>query len=434
MRFALAAALLAQSLPTTCESRKSSKDYSTKYFSNKLESGEQIFDTVLENQGEPRGRFLNLLKEKKEKYSGFQFQNFQKAVGGLHEHECNPESGDADVGVLSCGVGRYCVESDESTMGGLCVASTAEEEEEDRVLQAEQFNLFDGLYRVFCDPTAPYSADCNCTGIDSEAYTLEVSCSRAENCTQYISICGENTTSCINYGFNFNLSGPGMYVVDRCFEDRLPYYQKTCYHILSYGSGVAEGCVISVNDDDCFSCAIDTTAGGGNCYQFDCTNTISKRAGDLCVQGVYVAPILNYLRTYGCDLYTCPICGGDDFVATNPGGLIDLGDGQTSCAAVAQVALLGGFDETFCQDVVIPGVVAPCGCVAFGSPPVEVSTTAPVAITDTRSPSLEETSIPSISPVLVTFPPESVPPTSGALRNAAVGLVGLVLIAFLQSF
>jgi hypothetical protein len=417
MHFAIAAALLAQSLPAASESEVPSPK-----FSNKLEK--RIFDTAEESQGEHRGRFLSILKEKR---SQFHFKNFREELDELQE--CDPGIGEADVGVLSCGIGSYCLESDESMTGGFCAVSI---DEEDRVLQGQQLNLFDGLYRVFCDPAGSYSADCNCTAIDSEAYTLEVGCSRADNCTEYTSICGENTTSCISYGFNFNLTGPGTYVVDRCFQDSLPYFQKTCYQTLSYGSGDAEACVISVDDDDCFSCVIDTRAGDESCYQFDCTNTISKRAGDLCVPGVYVAPILYYLRTYGCGYYTCPICGGDDFVSTNPGGLINLGDGQTSCAAVAQVALLGGFNETFCQDVVIPGVAAPCGCVPFGSPPAEVSTTAPVSVTDTGSPSVQGTSFPTIAPVLVTFPPVSAPPTSDTSRNAVAGMIGLSLIAFLH--
>jgi hypothetical protein len=150
---------------------------------------------------------------------------------------------------------------------------------------------------------------------------------------------------------------------------------------------------------------------------------------------VYVTPILYYLRTYSCEAFVCPICGGEDFVSTNPGGAIDLGDGITTCAAVAQVALLGGFNETFCQDVVIPTVGTPCGCVAFGSPPVEGPTLAPVATTP--SPTALESAFPTISPVTVTFPPtETVPTFSAAssVKYAAVGLVGLSLMAISQFF
>ncbi|KAG7341946.1 hypothetical protein IV203_007038 [Nitzschia inconspicua] len=435
MRLAIAAAIVANGLPATSES-SSTSSLSPPSFSKKLEN--DIFHTVRSIEGrQTSGKFLNILRETKAKSIGFQLKNAGKEEELV---ECDPQSEDADVGVLSCGVGRYCVESDESKKGGLCVAS---HNEVDRGLQGGQGILLLGLYDTFCGPESGYLDTCNCTSIDSGVYALQVDCVGPEVCNEYTSQCDQNATSCISYSFNFDLSAPGTYVVNRCFDDSLPYSQKTCYQVVSYGSGQAESCVISVDDEDCLACSVSSTLtpeGEETCYTFDCTNTISRRAGDLCQPGVYVSPLLYYLRTYGCDYYICPICGGEDFVSTNPGGSIVLGEGQTTCATVEQVALLGGFNETFCRDVVIPGVAGPCGCVAFGSPPVEVPAEAPTVV-KTASPvagSSPETQFPSISPVSLTFPPSEAVIVSVASSNIlksgvlAAGLMSLSLAAFLQ--
>jgi hypothetical protein len=413
MRFTIAAALLAHSLPATSED-SSTSTVASPDFSKKLEK--QIYKTVYDGlDGESRGTFISLLKEKKAQSASFRLKNAeQKQKEELLE--CDPESDEVDVGVLSCGVGRYCVESDESKKGGYCVSNL---DEMDRGLQDDPASLFVSLSSLFCNTDAYYYDVCNCTNADPEAYTLEVDCARPEECTEFTSDCGVNVTSCTTYDFSFSLSGPGSYGIYRCIEDSLPYAQKTCYQSFSYGSGVAESCLISVNDEDCISCAVSADTEGDSCYVFDCTNTLSRRAGSRCTPGVYVSPVLYYLRIYGCDYYTCDVCGADN-VATNPGGLIDLGDGQTTCAAVASYALLGGFNETFCQDVVIPGVAAPSGCVPFGSPPVAVPTEAPVETAATDTPSVTG-QFPTIAPVEFTFPPVTPAPSpSGATSRYAV--------------
>ncbi|KAL3910053.1 MAG: hypothetical protein SGILL_007843 [Bacillariaceae sp.] len=416
MRFAIAAAILAHSLPATSEESTSQVAAGVSDTFVK-----EVMKTVEEA---PRGKFLGVIQEKKKLAGGWQTKAEKKVF-----QECDPESDDADTGVLSCGAGTFCAESDESTKGGFCVSSP---DELDRNLQ-ETVTLFDGLYSVFCSEDAYYASDCNCTGADPEAYTLDVVCMQPQECTNYTSTCDANVTSCIEYDFSFSLNGAGTYVVDRCFEDTAPYYQRTCYQLTAVETGVPEECTISMDGEDCFSCTVDTNEEGDYCYQFDCTNTISRRAGDLCQEGVYVAPILYYLRTYGCDAYVCPICGGEDFVSTNPGGAVDLGDGVTTCAAIAQVALLGGFNETFCQDEVIPFVATPCGCVAFGSPPVEGPTLAPAAATP--APSEQDSAFPTITPIIVTFPPTPAPSSAFAsTKYAAATLVGLSMMAVSQFF
>ena len=62
------------------------------------------------------------------------------------------------------------------------------------------------------------------------------------------------------------------------------------------------------------------------------------------------------------DSYICLICGGGESV--NPGGIIDLpGEEQTTCAALWLVAQDGGFNQTFCEEVVQPVGREDCGCI-----------------------------------------------------------------------
>lgn len=425
MRLAVAAAVLAHSLPATSETSITSS-ISYPGVSKKLEHA--VFNRLSGMEDKSEGKLFSLLRETKARGVDFHLKNVEQE----ELVECDPESEDADVGVLSCGAGSYCIESENSKKGGYCLSSP---DEIDRNLQE---SFFDSVYFAFCDSDSLYYDTCNCTGADPEAYTLDVACARSDACGEIESQCGVNVTSCVSYGFYLTMTGPGAYVVDRCFEDSLPYQQKTCYQTTSYGNRDVEGCTISVDDEECLSCQLSTNADGDDCYIFDCTNTFVKRAGDQCTPGVYVAPILYYVDNFGCDYYVCPICGGDDFVPTNPGGLIDIGDGQTSCAAVHQAALFGAFNETFCDEVVIPGVATPCGCVPFGSPPAQVPTEAPVVtdVTATGTPTVVIAEFPTISPIEVTFPTD-VPAITGAASNtftsSAIAMTFMgVALAFLQ--
>jgi len=453
MRFTIAAAILAQSLPATTSTSSNSDHHvflgavgggdssPVSQTSSSLFSGTA---TVLAKAKSGKGRsskILEVLRQKKEQSGGY-LQNIAHRQDAKDTYqECDPESDELDVGVLSCGAGRYCVESDDSNLGGFCVSSP---DELDRGLQAGP-TLFENLYVNFCADGSPYADGCNCTGADPDSYTLNVACMEEETCDEYVSLCGENVTSCIMYDFAFALTAPLVYTWDRCFEDTEPYSQKTCYQ-LNRDSDSYE-CTISVDDVECNSCVVasglDAYGNNRTCYDFDCTNTVSRRAGSLCEDGVFIAPILYYVRTYGCDYYTCPICGGEDYVSTNPGGTVDVGEGATTCAAINQVALLGGFDETFCQDVVIPGVSEACGCVPFGSTaaPSEVplTTSSPTAGVASVTTSPTPASDPSDPSVEFTLPPTTMPSalTAGsatyAKTTAAVAtLVGISLMSFLQ--
>ena len=111
------------------------------------------------------------------------------------------------------------------------------------------------------------------------------------------------------------------------------------------------------------------------------------------------------------ELYICKICG-ESQTSTNPGGIIDLGDGATTCAAVYQVAQAGGFNETFCSEVVQPTVKDPCGCVDSTEPP-------------TMTPG-DSSEPPTMAPVDSSEPP-TMAPTDGATAAFSKLVVGSIM-------
>lgn len=449
MRLALATAFLAQSLPAASSVEKDTASNSDTAILERhhvadlrralLGRGESTSsnnsrDKVNSDNASTKERFITSLKER------LQLKVLKNTViEGLEE--CDPESTEKepDTGVLSCGAGKYCVESSFSSKGGACVSSP---DDLDAGLQmAAVRNLQSGddfwnnVNTLFCDPASEVAPNCECSNADADADLLEVSCTEPEDCSIYTNTCDANITNCVIYSFTLNLTGPGTYDYLRCFEDTEPYIQKTCYAGSAAEDDILDECMISVDDTTCNMCVptqdeveicdfLNTNCYNvtQTCFEFDCTNTLSRKAGNTCDDGVYIPPILYYLQTYGCeDLYVCPICGGETFVSTNPGGIIDLGQGATTCAAVAQVALLGGFNETFCQDVVIPGVKDDCGC-------TELTPTAPPA-TPTSSPGTP-TETPAMSPTDAPSEGSTLLPSQAALPS----VLGLSVWALFNMF
>jgi hypothetical protein len=58
---------------------------------------------------------------------------------GSHEDvPCKPTSSNPDVGILSCGMGKYCSESADYDLGGVCVDSSMMEELAHRHLEVNE--------------------------------------------------------------------------------------------------------------------------------------------------------------------------------------------------------------------------------------------------------------------------------------------------------
>jgi hypothetical protein len=103
MRFATATALLlTQVLPTVTQAAPE--------ISQKLDAS-----SLLANAGASAGASPQAVARK--------FHNARKLKNNSQIKPCDPQSDDLDVGILACGMGRCCVESDESPLGGSCMPS-----------------------------------------------------------------------------------------------------------------------------------------------------------------------------------------------------------------------------------------------------------------------------------------------------------------------
>jgi len=159
--------------------------------------------------------------------------------------ECDPTS--VDVGILACEEGQFCKEDDSSTLGGLCVSTEATS----RHLQT--VNL--------CNPaSSSFSNACNCSGLDNSTGTGTVDCVTATDYNVGLLFTGcDNAT--LNetsiYGFQNSLET----YYENCYTFITPYYQKTCVKV------TGNTCNITLDGQACASCILQ-----GKYYQFDCSN------------------------------------------------------------------------------------------------------------------------------------------------------------------
>eukprot|EP00934_Nitzschia_sp_Nitz4_P002770 Nitzschia sp. Nitz4//scaffold242_size29646//11419//12375//NITZ4_008049-RA/size29646-snap-gene-0.69-mRNA-1//-1//CDS//3329543809//2760//frame0 len=125
-----------------------------------------------------------------------------------------------------------------------------------------------------------------------------------------------------------------------------------------------------------------------------------------------------------CTTYVCNICGPGK-VSTLPNGIVDLpGDdqGATTCAAIYQVAQLGGFNESYCPTVQ-DYVQEPCGCSDLATPvPTIAPTMSPTNPQPTASPTAE-----IVRPPLDTEPPTLSPTLSNSGANTFVSGVTVIV-------
>lgn len=211
----------------------------------------------------------------------------------------------ADVGILSCGLTEYCMESHTSNLGGFCTALTNNsnglshpnnddesisyigQENPHRTLQ-QQDDFASVLPNAVCDPSSSEffnPADCDCSAFDLSTNEGTIICSELDNFCFALDICGEFFISKTNRDENGSLRQTVSYI----------YSLDTPYDFdLVYSIDNNQGCNIQVDDTDCLDCQIvdnvlnpNTGLIGNGCYEFDCTNTMAVIRGNDCL-GDYV--------------------------------------------------------------------------------------------------------------------------------------------------
>lgn len=297
MRFLLATTILAQSL-STASSLRQPLDTKTntelilnrQQFENFSELGQPVGasrSASHQNESEQRQRTRRRLQYALQRKNAIihakpsvlrnqQTDSFETPPE--HRKECEP-----DIGILGCGISEYCVESDLSALGGLCVSKESLHELHRRSLQSDFYPP-----PSVCDPSSfeAENYDCDCEAFDLAQEVGEFTCTLNEYTCKRDNLCGKNDVTHI-------ISEDGAFA-SYCYAFEKPYDIDLCYTM-----DTERNCNISIQNEACNKCEIVDGVThpvygfiGYNCYEFDCTNTIARLKGNNCA-GNYVLDALN---------------------------------------------------------------------------------------------------------------------------------------------
>mmetsp|Transcript_9480 Transcript_9480/g.23264 ORF Transcript_9480/g.23264 Transcript_9480/m.23264 type:complete len:646 (+) Transcript_9480:377-2314(+) len=295
------------------------------------------------------------------------------------------DSAEDELGILSsaCGVGRKCQD-------GFCV--DVEDRVRYRTLQAQTPNnsfaatdlsssgtpnntsgirptntttIVDTM-RYACEygNLIGYNCTCDFDTNNSTYYTGSATCVTPMECTTETSVCGVNVTDCYETAYTLELKGaPGVWDAEFCLRFLEPYQQTVCYETstFDFAETILPECTISLDGEQCAACDV-YTFRDGNCYNFDCGNTVlagnghGSMTGNTCSLPAHSVGL--YLDTFGCP--PCYLCG-EGMVMTAPANTMELFSTTYQCAYVQDVALQGFFTTDSC-DYFAREANEPCGC------------------------------------------------------------------------
>jgi hypothetical protein len=358
MRLTVAAAILAETLPTVWSSSSNLHGFSDVITADSPKNGEEVH--IQDFLAKKRNNMVRLDGAQRATGEKIKTMNLRRLSnsGGSDLQECNPSAKGADVGILSCGTGRYCAESEESSIGGYCATV-----EMSRNLQANS-TLISDLYNI-CYGQDKYS-HCTCSGVDVAAYTGSVSCTYTPSCMELPNACGENITFCYTQTYDLTVLGQYNGNAKSCYIFDKPKELAYCYTVVLPGDGAPSFCEIEVDGTTCNSCQSSQQYYQGSftaCTIFDCTNTKIATANTYCTYNIPTAQVQNTLLydPLPCD-HGCSLCGEGKSVV-NTGVPFQLPNNDTyPCGVVELAALAGYFNGTdLCTELAGP-VAYTCGC------------------------------------------------------------------------
>jgi hypothetical protein len=243
--------------------------------------------------------------------------------------ECVPVG--ADVGVLECGVGQVCVESTESTLGGVCSSPTSRQ-----LTHATDLGL--------CDPTSYWYSvyDCDCSAFNNATKTGVVSCLVESECL------GSVYYGC--YDTCQNTTATYTFLIDTVTSF------KNCYEFVVDGDAATltsfclkfpadyTSCAVELDGQACGSCTID------DYLSFDCTNVdngFSFGPGDYLTS----FPVIQacYQPVNG---QYCGICSYGSYIPfddTTPISLGGFGDSFT-CSGLSEASMYNQISVEKCPE------------------------------------------------------------------------------------
>jgi hypothetical protein len=227
------------------------------------------------------------------------------------QQECDPSSSSPDLGILSCGYSRYCVESRRSALGGVCVSQ--DQAVDTRILQSATTSLgqneplsntiqrrrgdnylFESLSQACIDTNY-----CDCSEFDFEQFHGIVECTRVEGyCSRSENYCGEEVELCYTSDIILEANGHDDYSYTTCMTYTAPYPQRVC---VSYSTADSDSCAVEFNNNMCQACTPELRtyktvyeqngqpyiySYSQRCFQFDCTDNEGGHSGNTCERNV----------------------------------------------------------------------------------------------------------------------------------------------------
>lgn len=360
MRLTIAAAVLAETLPLVLSS-STKQDFShvISVGSPESSSNGKLREFLAERQTLANVNIKHPTGEKLRSIHRRQLLN----VGGAGLKECDPTDKGADVGILSCGSGRICMESVESALGGYCTM-----EEMSRHLQGNS-TLISDLNDICYGPDA--YATCTCEGVDVEAYTGSISCSYVPSCRDAPNTCGDNVTFCYTQTYDLTIMDQYSGSAKSCYFFYEPKQMSYCFSLTIPSDGTPEFCEIEVDGTKCNSCAsVDQYYDGAysSCTEFDCSNTNVGTSSTYCNYNIPSKQVQNILLfdSLPCE-NGCNLCGEGQRITGVDVDFSLLNNQTYDCGKIELAALAGYFEgSNLCTDL-SPAIEEICGCSGSGS-------------------------------------------------------------------
>jgi hypothetical protein len=360
MKFALAAAVLAETLPSVLSSTSSNHE-----FSKVIMAAEPVGEAKLQSFLSGRKSTIRLNGQQKHS-TGDKLKVINRrrilSNGDAALRECNPAHEGADTGILSCGSGRYCLESGASTLGGYCATV-----EISRKLQENNNTLIENLFEICYGENA--FAGCTCEGVNVQQYVGSISCVYSPECITVPNACAENQTFCYSQTYDLTVTAEYSGSAKQCYNFESPKVMSYCYSLTIPADGSGDFCEIEVDGTKCNSCAsIEQLYEGeyATCTQFDCSNTNIATAATYCDYNIPTLQVQSTLLydSLPCDR-GCNICGEGSYVRMPYNNFTLLNNETYSCGLVELAALAGYFEGTQLCTELNEGLDSACECSAL---------------------------------------------------------------------
>eukprot|EP00934_Nitzschia_sp_Nitz4_P004792 Nitzschia sp. Nitz4//scaffold9_size221794//10295//11968//NITZ4_001312-RA/size221794-processed-gene-0.301-mRNA-1//-1//CDS//3329560899//4782//frame0 len=399
MRFAVAAGLLAHALPAVAEHS---------VVSTTVEGSGNGLEALLRDHIPITSHQANGFRRNSK--SAF-FKNLKNVIYGK---PCDPTSSDADIGVLSCGMNKYCSESSTSPLGGVCQVNRTDRTLEQPYHSTRSLEATGAVGYLYCDPRSDYFGilDCDCDGFDTSTSLGSFYCYYT-GCFDSISNCCADTCGKVSLSYTSNAFSEMTLEICYIFSD--PYSQTFCY---GYGTTSGEDvCFASYNGDSCNSCTRET-----DCDLMDCSNVGLDTAA--CISD-FRPPIIETCID-SCACFLCP--ENADGTVTNPDVLV--GASSFTCSYLNDLAITGNLpgdvECTYFASLVhdlcceaMPTASPQPSTMPTSSPtaaPTRLPTNSPTGMPN-QHPSAAPTPGPSASPTALPTMKQSATPTSGPVTD-----------------